>query len=69
MGGAGEPARFSAVGKYSDCWEVFDFIWCMGGEPGADVWDRGCSSVLDFDCDGGFGHSASHSTDGTIDPA
>lgn len=48
---------------------MFDFRLGMGGEPREEPRDRGCSSVLDLDCDGGLVHSGCTSTDGTMEPA
>lgn len=70
--GGGGDVRFSAAGKYSD-WaecEVIDFrLWVLvGGEPVGEPREAGCSSVLDFDCEGGLAHSVWSSTGGTIEP-
>lgn len=70
--GGGGDARFSAAGKYSD-WvecEVIDFrLWVLvGGDPVGEPREAGCSSVLDFDCEGGLVQSVWSSTGGTIEP-
>lgn len=70
--GGGGDVRFSAAGKNSD-WaecEVIDFgLWVLvGGEPVGEPREAGCSSLLDFDRDGGLVQSFLSSTGGTIEP-
>lgn len=49
---------------------MIDFrLWVLvGGDPVGEPREAGCSSMLDFDCDGGLVHSVWSSTGGTIEP-
>lgn len=65
-GGAGELARCSLVGKYSECVELLDLrLWSSGGEPCNEFRDGALSSLLLLDSVGGGSQSSGQS--GTLE--